>query len=1188
MFTLIIDPQSIMNRVTLYLVFFRLFALMRKLLLIVIICVCGTLNAQNRFKSILLTNDSITLDSNSIQKNSIKISTAQTSYVEGIDFRINYYYRALINLKIPKGTVVDVKYGASNFNLSQVYLQKSTNIIDVEGKETKNPFLYIPNENEFSAISGQDKGLKINGSIMRGLGLGNAQNVVVNSNLNLQLSGKINNEIDVLAAISDDNNPIQPEGNTQQLQDFDKVFIQLSKDKTKVVIGDFEMRKPSESYFLNYNKKSRGAQAQTAFALGNKGNLQVGAELAISRGRFARNTITAIEGNQGPYRLQGANGELFIILISGTEAIYLDGEKLNRGEQNDYIIDYNSGELTFTPKRIITQYSRIVAEFQYSDRNFARTIFTSQAQYSTKDYAIHAAYYTEQDDKDQPFQQNLTDSDKKILAGVGNNLNQAVVSGATRVATFTNTKILYRLIDTLGSTGVYVYTNTDANDSIFYEVKYSNVGNNNGNYIQSASSANGRVFQFVAPINGVKQGNFEPVILLTAPNQMQMMTAGVEFSKIKNTQINVEIAQSDYNRNLFSSADKQNDKGYGVKVDVKNNIEWSKKWEVNNQIKYEWVDNNFRYVERYRNVEFDRIWNRQLNNTSTKDTGYNEHIVSGRTSLQYNKTSNVYYQIAMYNRNTSYVGLQHTTGALINTLTNQFKLDAEFLSIHINDKNLLLNVPQNQTNKYAAGYIRTQFKHQLGINYTNEQSKFYKTGDSLLSGSFAYNQSNAFFQNTDTTRIKYRLDYTNRNDLQANNTSFKLYSIAQNVNSSLVLNQTNGNKLNLNFTFRNFELVDSAFTNVKPERTILARIEYDYSFAKRFFTANTYYQIGSGNELRRDFSYIEVPKGQGIYVWQDFNKDDVQQLNEFVIASFADKNIANFIRVFLPTNSSIKTNSVQFNQTLNINPASVWFNQKGIKHFFALFYNQSGLRIERKIVADNTFNFANPFANQFNDTALINVNSVARNTLFFNRSNTTFGADWSIQDNQSKIFLTNGIDSRRKLENGINTRWNLNEIWTINLLYNFGVRSYISQFFTQQNYEYNYYEWKPKLIYQATKNFRTTLNASYSEAQNSQTYGSQKGKTTEVGIEMRYNFTQIGVLSARYSLYEVSFNGEAASNLGYDMLQGLTTGRNQLWNVNLQQRIGQNIQLNINYDGRVSGLSDTILHVGRMEARYIF
>ena len=221
-----------------------------------------------------------------------------------------------------KSTLVVPKYSSPNFDFKKIYQNKNPKIIDKEGIETKNPFLYNPNETDFLNTESASSGLKMNGSISRGLGLGNAQNVVINANLNLQLSGKINNDIDVLAAISDDNNPIQPEGNTQQLQDFDKVFIQLSKNKTKVVIGDFEMRKSTESYFLNYNKKSRGAQVQTAFDVKQlfskskeKAVLQVGAEVAISRGRFARNTLTAIEGNQGPYRLTGVNGELFIILI---------------------------------------------------------------------------------------------------------------------------------------------------------------------------------------------------------------------------------------------------------------------------------------------------------------------------------------------------------------------------------------------------------------------------------------------------------------------------------------------------------------------------------------------------------------------------------------------------------------------------------------------------------------------------------------------------------------------------------------------------------------------------------------------------------------------------------------------------------------------------------------------------------
>ena len=263
--------------------------------------------------------------------------------------------------------------------------------------------------------------------------------------------------------------------------------------------------------------------------------------------------------------------------------------------------------------------------------------------------------------------------------------------------------------------------------------------------------------------------------------------------------------------------------------------------------------------------------------------------------------------------------------------------------------------------------------------------------------------------------------------------------------------------------------------------------------------------------------------------------------------------------------------------------------------FIARWNNQTALKIDRKTTVLNNADFLNPFKLNVLDTQLISLSSTIRNSLFFNRSDPTFGFDINYQDNRNKIFQTNGFDSKHRQEQGANAHWNFTRTWGISCSYNYGTRAYYSALdavsFDPSNinsYNYRFYQVNPKVIYQVNKNLRTTFLLSYFEGNNSAELGNQRGTNSEIGTEIRYNLSTSGAINAKYSLYEVVFKGDNISSpVGYDMLSGFTAGQNSVWNISFQQRLGSNLQINLNYDGRKSEGAN-IVHVGRMEARYIF
>src|SRR5690606_1781292 len=113
------------------------------------------------------------------------------------------------------------------------------------------------------------------------------------------------------------------------------------------------------------------------------------------------------------------------------------------------------------------------------------------------------------------------------LKSVGNNIADAVYPNIDSVA-FNETEILYRKVDTLGYTDVYVYS---VNPLLAkYRVGFSYVGANKGNYrIDVSSTANGRVYVFVPPVANIPQGDYAPVSLLVTPKKQQLFTLNADY-----------------------------------------------------------------------------------------------------------------------------------------------------------------------------------------------------------------------------------------------------------------------------------------------------------------------------------------------------------------------------------------------------------------------------------------------------------------------------------------------------------------------------------------------------------------------------------------------------------------------------------------------------------------------------------
>lgn len=1063
-----------------------------------------------------------------------------------------------------------VSYRVLPMNLGKSYFKRDTTLLYSQDKGERDQFLVTNNYSIADAFGGSS--LTKKGSISRGVTFGNNQDFGVNSSLNLELAGDVTNNLKLVASVSDDNLPIQPNGNTNKLQEFDQVFIKLYNQRFALTAGDFWLYKP-KGYFLTYRKRAQGLSVNYQWNEDSTKLWQTQVSGALSKGKFARQIVQGVEGNQGPYRLIGNENEPFIIVLSGTEKVYIDGKLLERGQEFDYIINYNSAEVIFTARNLITKDSRIVIEFQYSDQNYARSLVQTSTTFTSKKTQFWFNVYSEQDAKNQSLQQELTTQQKNTLAGIGDSLQLAQINSIDSIG-FLENQNLYKMIDSLGFDSVLVYS--VAADSAVYRAVFTFVGDGKGDYVLNNFNALGKVFKWVAPIAGVKQGNYIPSRLIITPKKKQFVNSGVSIQLTPKLRLETDLAYSKNDLNTFSSIDSKDDDSYAARARLIGEIPLSRdtipKWLLESKAEVEFLDRFFSPIEQYRAVEFDRDWN-------TRNKGYlgNQLATTLGTNFKHKKFGNLNVEGQQFSIGNDYLGIRAATNGKWNQRGFQAQWDGSYLSSSAENSNQFI--------RHRAS-ISQQIKWlKIGYIDDHELNRFNLSTGELNPTSYQFYDGQIYLANADSMKWNYKIFYRERYDRRSSGNSLIPVAKATSAGAEVILSQWKDQKLTLMGSYRELRISDSTLIDQAPENTILGRIDYEFRALKGMITWNTFYEIGSGLELKREFIYIQVNAGQGVYAWIDYNNDGVKDLNEFEIAQFADQ--ASYIRVFTPSNEYTKTFSNELNQSIYIRPERIWSSKKGIRKFIARFSDQARIRINRKTNLFDSFQSFNPFFTEIRDSNLISTNSTIRNTVFFNRTSSVFGAEYTYQNVSSKTLLASGFDSRSNAYHELSLRANLMKQFTIESKGQIGTKASEADYTTGRNYNLTYYFIQPSFIYQPSTTFRISLDARYANKQNGVEYGNERAQIYDLGSQLKWNQSEKSSLQAGVKWIQIGYDGDENSALGFEMLEALKPGTNYTWNAAFQRSIGENLQLSIQYNGRKSENNRTI-HAGGMELRALF
>ncbi len=995
--------------------------------------------------------------------------------------------------------------------------------------------------------------LNSKGSIVRGITFGNNQGSSVQSSMDLQISGKLSPDISILASISDHNLPIQADGYTQTLEEFDKIYLQLNiKDHSILRAGHLDLEEDA-SYFARYQRRSLGLKFETKIGTENPTFINISG--GVARSEFYRIRFQGAEGNQGPYRLSGKNGEQFITVISGSEQVFIDGILMKRGENLDYVINYNTGEITFTSFRPIFQENFITISYNYANRNYSRYLITGSVEHQRKNWKAGFQWFMENDNKNAPLALNLSEEDQKVLAEAGNN-KDLMFAPSGIVSEYDVNKILYKLVP--DPAGNYYEFSTDELQTL-YQVAFTFFGTQKGDYTLKQTTNNGRVFQFV----GDNLGEYRAVRKLPSPQKTQVFSGNAVYN-LEDGKIGADASLSNFDINLFSSKDAAENIGYagrifGYKTFKKNN------WTGTPSFEYQHINSQFYILDRINDVEFSRDFN-----LDQEFNGRTQDRVIFNFLNKWDTTTFINYKLNYLKEKDFYTGLKNDLDfgwlkGKFNTIGKASYLDTK---------------SDFQDTKFVRGAISTTLKGEKGSWSTGgsleRNEKTFKQTNTLDITSFSWKEVFLQKQIGDSARTKLlaKVYFRDNDSVRNNQLENRNQILGFMVESQLI--KTEKTTLNALVHYRKFYYADDAETVLFNRDFVVGNLLYNQQLFQNGMRLQAFYELGNGQEAQREFQYIKVTDGQGVYKWTDYNGDGVQQLDEFEIAEYVD--LAQYIRIYTNSIRYIPSNKNQLKLALFVNPSVVFQSENDFLkrwNFNLSLNSQNSFFKKEKVLVLNPF--------EKNQDQILKNQSFLASAQFNPTEKSGWNGNYRFSSNSNLINANFSNEERNQLSNVVNIGYNFSKIFRIDWENGLYQLQNSSQLFTSRNYELNNFETKPKATYRFTESISAELFSAF--RQKKRLDGEEFLKTLDFTGTLQWERKKTSV-RANFSFINNDFTGNNFSIVGNQMLDGLKPGKNQVWSLFLQQSINSFIQLDLNYEGRNSG--ERTIHIGSMQVKASF